>query len=64
MLIGADSARLATVMITGKRIDDATYRTLCMYSSPGPAVAVKVLAPIAEAPRHALIAECSDSTGI
>src|SRR4030042_1771956 len=60
---GADSALLATTITTGSLMADATYNTSCISSSPCPAVAVKVLAPTADAPRQALMAECSDSTG-
>src|SRR3989304_9735616 len=63
MLRGPEIARLATDMTMGRRIAEAMGNTSAIYISPWELVAVKVLAPVAEAPITALIAECSDSTG-
>ena len=46
----------------GKRIAEAIKTISCMSSSPCPLVDVKTLAPAADAPQHADMAECSDST--
>ena len=62
MLIGADSARLALAMTIGRRMPAAMCSSSHMYARPWLDVAVMTRAPAAEAPTHALIAECSDST--
>jgi len=61
MFMGPDSARLATVMTTGRRIDAAMYRTSHMKARPAEAVAVTDRAPAADAPMHTLMELCSDS---
>ena len=43
---------------------DFTKDDLLMIMNEAEKLAVNVLAPVAEEPRQALIAECSDSTGI
>ncbi len=62
MLIGALTALFATVMIIGSLIPAALKRTSCINKSPWDVVAEYVLAPTAEAPTRAEIAENSDST--
>src|SRR4030042_114132 len=64
MLKGAERARLATAIMIGSRMGAATYTTSFIKARPWLAVAVKVRAPAAAEPRQALIAECSDSTGM
>src|SRR3972149_4580659 len=64
MLSGDDSARLATTMTMGSLMGAVTYTTSFIRARPWDAVAVKVRAPTAAAPRQALMAECSDSTGM
>ena len=49
-------------VITGTLIPAAENKTSCINAKPCDEVAVKVLAPAALAPIHALIAECSLST--
>ena len=62
MLIGADSARFALAMTIGSRMPAAMWSSSHMSARPCDEVAVMTRAPAAEAPTHALIAECSDST--
>jgi hypothetical protein len=47
---------------TGSRAPAAQWSISCISASPWALVAVKALAPTAEAPMQAAIAECSDST--
>src|SRR5208337_5180765 len=61
MLSGADKARLAIAITTGARQPDVTKSISCINAKPAEALAVKVLAPVAEAARQAVIALCSDS---
>ena len=60
--MGAESALVGTAMTTGSRSPATLCSTSCMRAKPCDDVAVKVLAPVAEAPRTADKAECSDST--
>ena len=62
MLMGAESARFALAMTMGSRMPDAIPSISHMYARPWLLVAVMTRAPAAEAPMHALSAECSDST--
>jgi|SRR5271157_6498358 hypothetical protein len=62
MLIGAESARLATAITIGHLNPDAKYRTSCIRARPWLEVAVKARPPARLAPTQADIAECSDST--
>src|SRR5689334_17097744 len=62
ILIGAPSARLATVMTIGSPRPAALYSASAMNSSPWLAVAVYVRAPTAEAPIATDRAANSDST--
>src|SRR4030042_2376497 len=61
MFRGADKARLAIAMTTGARLPEVTKSISCIKAKPAEALAVKVLAPVAEAARHAAKALCSDS---
>src|SRR4030066_199226 len=61
MLSGEDSALLATAMTTGAREPEVTVNISCINAKPAEALAVKVLAPVADAARQAVIALCSDS---
>jgi hypothetical protein len=61
MLSGADKARLATAITTGARQPEVTKSISCINAKPAEALAVKVLAPVAEAARQAVMALCSDS---
>ncbi len=63
MLMGALSARLATVMTMGRRMAEAMKTISCMSASPCEEVAVKVRAPVAAVPQQTDMAECSLSTG-
>ena len=62
MLRGAESALFATVITIGNRMPAALKSTSCIRARPCEVVAVYVRAPVALAPRHTDIAECSDST--
>jgi hypothetical protein len=55
-------ARLMSAMTMGSRPPAAQCSTSCMSASPCAEVAVNARAPAAEAPMHAAMAECSDST--
>jgi hypothetical protein len=61
MLSGADKALLATAITTGMRVPEVTDNISCINAKPAEALAVKVLAPVAEAVKHAASALCSDS---
>jgi hypothetical protein len=61
MFRGADSARFATAIITGALHPEVTKSISCIKAKPAEAVAVKTLAPVVDAARHAAIALCSDS---
>src|SRR4030043_920044 len=61
MLSGADNALLAIPITTGARQPEVTKSISCIRAKPAEAHAVKVLAPVAEAARHAAKALCSDS---
>jgi hypothetical protein len=64
MLMGAESARFPIGITIGSLIPDAMNNISCMSANPCEAVQVQVRAPVALAPIHALIAECSDSTSM
>jgi hypothetical protein len=64
MEMGPDRERLATVMTMGSRWAEAMNRISCIRARPWEEVAVYTRAPAAEAPTAALMAECSDSTGM
>src|SRR4030042_6964257 len=64
MFMGPDSALFTTGITMGRRVDAAIYKISHISARPCEDVAVIVLAPAAAAPTHALIALCSDSTGI
>src|SRR5674476_169433 len=61
MFSGADNARLATAITTGTLEPDVTKSISCINANPAEALAVKVLAPVADADRQAVMALCSDS---
>jgi len=62
MLIGADNARFTTDMTTGALQPEVTPNISCINAKPAEAVAVNVLAPVADAVRQHVMALCSDST--
>ncbi len=62
MFIGADKALLTTDITTGARHPEVMCKTSCIKANPAEAVAVKALAPVAAAVKHAVNALCSDST--
>ena len=64
MFNGADNALFATAMTIGSLMPAAINTISCIRAIPCDAVAVKVLTPVACAPMHADIAECSDSVSI
>jgi len=61
--IGAERALLTTAKTIGSLRPLAIYKISTINAKPCEEVAVNALAPAAAAPTHALIAECSDSTG-
>ena len=64
MLSGPVSPLLTNASAIGSLLDAATYNTSHIYASPHDEVAVRALAPAADAPIAALIELCSLSTGI
>jgi hypothetical protein len=61
MFKGADKARFAIAITTGARHPEVTKSISCIRAKPADAEAVKVLAPVRAAVRHAVMALCSDS---
>jgi hypothetical protein len=61
MFSGADKALLAIAITTGARHPEVTKSISCIKAKPAEAEAVKVLAPVTDAARHAVKALCSDS---